>query len=265
VPSNHSQTALAAAWDDGPERPARSANGMRRLTPLFIVASPRPLTGKTFLARVLIDFLRIDGAAVRAFDLNPSGRALIDYLPVLTVKADIATTRGQVALFDRLVVSDAVAKVIDLGHGLFERFFALGEEIGFVEELRRRAVELVIIYPAEPHPASVEGYAGLRRRFPGILLVPALNDGIAKGRKLRELYPFGRAAGAPLQIPLLAPVLKLYVEQEPYTFADFQCRAPTPVPGHHAVELRSWSKRAFLEFRELELRLLLEKLRASLK
>ena len=33
------------------------------------------------------------------------------------------------------------------------------------------------------------------------------------------------------------------------------------VPIGPAFELRSWTKRTFLEFRELELRLLLEKLR----
>ena len=42
-------------------------------------------------------------------------------------------------------------------------------------------------------------------------------------------------------------------------------RRPAPVPLGPAFELRSWTKRAFLEFRELELRLLMEKLRASLK
>jgi hypothetical protein len=36
------------------------------------------------------------------------------------------------------------------------------------------------------------------------------------------------------------------------------------IPIGLAFELRSWTRRAFLELRELELRLLLEKLRAAL-
>jgi hypothetical protein len=38
-----------------------------------------------------------------------------------------------------------------------------------------------------------------------------------------------------------------------------------PVAVGPVFELRSWTRRTFLEFRELELRLLMEKLRASLK
>jgi hypothetical protein len=40
---------------------------------------------------------------------------------------------------------------------------------------------------------------------------------------------------------------------------------PVETPIGHAFELRSWTKRVFLEFRELELRLLLERLCASLR
>src|ERR1700720_4990116 len=42
-------------------------------TSVFIVASPRTRVGKTFLARLLIDFLRLDRGDPVAFDLNPNG------------------------------------------------------------------------------------------------------------------------------------------------------------------------------------------------
>jgi hypothetical protein len=49
-----------------------------------------------------------------------------------------------------------------------------------------------------------------------------------------------------------------------YSFADVHDNLPTDIPQHLRLELRKWTSRAFLEFRELELRLLLEKLRTSL-
>ena len=49
--------------------------------------------GKTFVARLLIDFLRLDGGAVTAFDLNPSGDALTDYLPALATPSDVGDIR----------------------------------------------------------------------------------------------------------------------------------------------------------------------------
>jgi hypothetical protein len=69
----------------------------------------------------------------------------------------------------------------------------------------------------------------------------------------------------PLQIPLLPAAAVLHAERSGHSFVDFHDQLPVAVPIGPAFELRSWTRRTFLEFRELELRLLLEKLRASLK
>jgi hypothetical protein len=91
------------------------------------------------------------------------------------------------------------------------------------------------------------------------------NDAILKGRKLRDQFPSARASALPPQIPLLPPALKFHAEGPIYSFADFHNKLPAEIPAAHAFELRSWTKRAFLELRELELRLLLERLRTSLR
>jgi hypothetical protein len=248
------------------DAPVRArAPGPQKRTPLFIVTSPRPSTGKTFVARLVADFLRLDGGTVEAFDLDPEEGSLAEALPELTVKADIGHTRGQMALFDRLIAEDGVAKVVDVEHRQFDRFFALLAEIGFVEETRSRAVELVILFAADAHPASARAYADLQRLFPGAVVVPVFNEAVVKGRKLRESFPFTRAVTVPVHIPLLPPLLKAQVSKGACSFADCHGQEPANVPHNEAVELRSWTKRAFLELRELELRLLLEKLRDSLR
>jgi hypothetical protein len=266
VPINQSRKAIAAVDDDMPETtsPALAAE-TRRWTPVYIVASPRPGSGKTFLARLLVDFLRLDGGLPQAFDLDPDEGGLTNLRPDFTVTADIADTRGQMALFDALVVGDGVAKVVDVGHAAFERFFAVVEEIGFIAEAPRRSLEPLVMFAADPHPASAQAYDALRRRFPDLVLVPVFNEAITKGQKLREQFPFGRAAAVPLQIPLLPPGLKAHADKGARSFLDFHDTLPVEVPLGGAFELRSWTKRTFLEFRELELRLLLEKLRKSLQ
>ncbi len=266
MPTSQSQKAIAAIYDDIPETasPALAAE-TRRWTPVYIVASPRPACGKTFLARLLIDFLRLDGGMPKAFDLDPNDGALTGLRPDFTVKADIADTRGQMALFDALVAGDGIAKVVDVGHGAFERFFAVVEETAFLAEAPRRALEPLVMFAADPHPASAQAYEALRRRFPGLVMVPVFNEAITKGKKLREQFPFVRAAAVPLQLPLLPPALKVHADKGARSFLDFHDTLPVEVPLGPAFELRSWTKRTFLEFRELELRLLLEKLRASLQ
>jgi hypothetical protein len=206
----------------------------------------------------------MDGA-VEAFELSPGDIALSEHLPTLTSRADLDDTRAQMALFDRLIEADGVAKVVDLGHAAFQGFFALMEEIGFVAEAGRRGLEIIVLFAADPHAGSAQAYAGLQRRFPTTVVAPVFNEGILKGRKLREQYPFTRAATVPLQIPLLPPALKAHAERSGHSFVDFHSHLPAAVPLGAAFELRSWTKRTFLEFRELELRLLMEKLRASLR
>jgi len=266
VPRSDSQRATAHI---GRELPGQAGSGRaapeaQGQTPIFIVASPRPQVGKTFVARLLTDFLRLDGAGVVAFDLNPNGDALRDYLPDLATAADLSDIRDQMVLFDRLIVDDGIAKVIDLGHGSFERFFAIMEEIRFVREALRLAIRPLILYTADPHPVAVKAYAELQRRFRNVILVPVFNEAILKGQKMRDQFPFARAAAVPLQIPALAPMLKAQIDKSRYSFADIHSQLPMSIPIGLAFELRSWTRRTFLEFRELELRLLLEKLRASL-
>jgi Mrp family chromosome partitioning ATPase len=41
-----------------------------RQTPVYIVCSPRPLVGKTLVARLLSEFLLLKNGQVLAFDVN---------------------------------------------------------------------------------------------------------------------------------------------------------------------------------------------------
>jgi hypothetical protein len=266
VRRSDSQKATAASGDYG-ERSARSTEpspAEKKQTAIFIVASPRPQVGKTFVARLLVDFLRLDRGEPAAFDLNPSGDALKDYLPALTTVTDLNDIKSQVAMFDRLILEDGIAKIVDIGHASFARFFAIAEEIGFFGEAVRRAIEPVILYAADPHPVAIDAYADLKRRLRGVIIVPVLNEAILKGKKLREEFPFTQPAAVPVQISTLAPMLKEQIEKSRYSFADVHGQLPIGIPIGLAFELRAWTRRTFLELHELELRLLLAKLRASL-
>ena len=50
-------------------------------TPVYIVCSPRPLVGKTLLARLLSEFLLLKDGAVSGFDINLKEPSLLEYLP----------------------------------------------------------------------------------------------------------------------------------------------------------------------------------------
>ena len=94
-------------------------------TPVYIICSPRPLVGKTLLARLLSEFLLLKDGIVSSFDINLKEPSLLEYLPRITETADVVDTFGKMQLMDRLIVHDGTAKVIDLGFHAFDEFFKM--------------------------------------------------------------------------------------------------------------------------------------------
>ena len=48
-------------------------------TAVYIICSPRPLVGKTLIARLLSEFLLLKNGDVAAFDINLKEPSLLDY------------------------------------------------------------------------------------------------------------------------------------------------------------------------------------------
>src|SRR3974390_877092 len=123
-------------------------------TPVYIICSPRPLVGKTLIARQLSEFLLLKNGDVTAFDINLKEPSLLDFLPDTTETAEIEDTFGKMALMDRVIVNDGVAKVIDLGFHAFDEFFRMTNEIGFMKEAARRGVAPLILFVADTDRVS---------------------------------------------------------------------------------------------------------------
>src|SRR6202048_585208 len=145
-----------------------------RHTPVFIVCSPRPLVGKTLLARLLSEFLLLKNGAdgVAAFDINLKEPSLLEYVPDITETAEVDTTFGQMALMDRVILNDGIAKVIDLGFHAFDEFFKMSGEMGFFKEAARRGISPLILFVADTDRASARSYPMLQPRIPPAALLP---------------------------------------------------------------------------------------------
>jgi hypothetical protein len=231
---------------------------MARRNTVFIVCSPRQRVGKTLVARILTEFVLAQGRAAMAFDLNPNNAALSGFLPRYAARADLSQTRGQMALFDELIAEDEVTKIVDLGDETFERFFTLARQIALVEEARRRMIDVVALFIADADPRTAATYAALLRDVPAMALVPVHNEQVASLQSYMEHFP--SPSGEPaLRIPVLSPYLKSIVDKPGFSFADYLER-----PHGTRTELHEWIDRAFMEFRQLELRLLLRDLKVAL-
>ena len=215
-------------------------------TPVYIICSPRPLVGKTLLARLLSEFLLLKDGIVSSFDINLKEPSLLEYLPRTTETADVVDTFGKMQLMDRLIVHDGTAKVIDLGFHAFDEFFKMISEIGFLKEATRRGVAPVVLFVADTDRVSGRSYPMLQEQIPAKALITIDNEHVVRGE-----LPTAMAAGRVLRISALPSFLKTYIDRVSFSFTDYLRNE-----RDSSTELHQWIRRNYTSFRELELSLL---------
>jgi hypothetical protein len=218
-------------------------------TPVYIICSPRPLVGKTLTARLLSEFLLLKNGTVSSFDINLKEPSLLDYLPDTTETADVIDTFGKMQLMDRLIVNDGVAKVIDLGFHAFDEFFKMSEEIGFLKEAARRRVAPIVLFVADTDRVSARGHETLLQQIPPTALVTIDNEYVVRGE-----LPVAMSHGRVVRIAALPAFLKTYISRLNFSFTDYLRNEKDS-----STELHQWVRRNYLSFRELELKLILQR------
>jgi hypothetical protein len=218
------------------------------LTPVYIICSPRPLVGKTLIARLLSEFLLLKNGTVNSFDINLKEPSLLDYLPRTTETADVIDTYGKMQLMDRLIVDDGIAKVIDLGFHAFDEFFKMTGEIGFLKEAARRHVAPVILFVADIDRVSARAFPMLQQQIPPNALVTVDNEHVVRGE-----LPAAMEGGRVLRISALPTFLKTYIDRLSFSFTGYLRNEKDS-----STELHQWIRRNYSSFRDLELSLLLQ-------
>jgi hypothetical protein len=232
---------------------------MPQQTPLFIVASQHPRVGKTLIARLLIEYFRLGARSLVGYDLDPREPSLAPFFPNLVWTVDIADTRGQMALFDRLISDDWRTTVIDLGYGLSEQFFNVMAEIGFENEARLRFIAPIVLFITDSAPVTARSYADLRRRLPQTTFVPVHNEATSF-MFIPQDFPPSRPDFGVIRIPRLSPIVRGVIDRPGFSFGAYMAKQ-----SGGPTEVHSWIGTIFAEFRELELRLLIGELESSLR
>ncbi len=147
-----------------------------RRTRIHVVCSPHAHVGTTLTARLLLDFFisRSEGAV--GFDTNHLDPGLASVFPREVEIVDLASTRGQMALFDSLIEDDKIPKVVDLWHVSYNRFFEQAEEIGFFKEARDRDLKCLVLLQMDPKNRFSHELLTLPNRCPGVDVVLVENE-----------------------------------------------------------------------------------------
>jgi hypothetical protein len=231
---------------------------MTQPAPLYIITSPRPRTGKTLLARLLMEFVEDSRRPLVGFDLNPREPILAERFPNLVWPIDISDTRGQMGLFDRLLADTSSSKVVDLGHGSFDHFFAVMREIGFVQEARRRAIEPIVLFITDSAATTIRNYNELQSRLSATAFVPVHNESVSLMFAEEDFPPTRRQYGM-IRMARLSPIVRGVIDRPNFSFNAYMAKQPGG-----PTEVHGWIGNIYAEFRNFELRLLLGKLSASL-
>jgi len=248
----------------GAQAPVRGADG--DASPLYVICSPSRRVGKTLLARLLAEHYIADARPVLVFDLADEEPRLADFLTDRVRIAKIGDLRGQMRLFDALIESNTVPKVIDVSDREFAKFFEVAETIGLFQEVRRRSVEPLILFPIDPSPRAEKAYGQLRQRFVGTSLIPVRNLLVAKGLPYGASFPHASTLAVSLEIPVLGPAAKALIDRERFSFAKLSS-APRPpnLSMRSGDELRAWWRRIRLQFREIQLCLMRKQILTALQ
>jgi hypothetical protein len=229
---------------------------MLRPAPVYIVTSPNQKVGKTLIARLLLEFFEASGRAVEGYDLQTRKPALAERFPHLVRSVDIGDTRGQMRVFDQLLADSTITKVVDLGPGPFDQFFAVMDKIDFVTEARQRFIEPIVLFVADPETETARAYAELRHRLNPTTFVPVHNQAVSVTLTARD-FPPSRVNCGTIRVARLSPLVRRVIDWPSFSFGTYITE-----PGGQS-QVHQWIRPILTKFRELELQLLAGRLASS--
>ena len=221
---------------------------------IYIVCSDQHRNGKTLLARVLVDYLMLDGRDPFVIDADSPDGDLRNFFPGRTVLVDFESIRGQMKLFDTILASPGRDYVIDFPATQTERFSVAVTELGFFAEARRTGFHVVIFFIIDKAPASRASAAQIEELARPDLFVPVRNAFV--GSSLLATAP-----AVTISMPVLPTELLTIVNNKRFSFREFLLGNESDVPQTLRTRLKSFLYDLMTGFREIAPALSLSKLR----
>ena len=228
---------------------------MARPPLIVIVCSDRHRNGKTLLARVLVDFLLLEGRDPFVLDLDYPEGALRDFFPGRTALVDFAHVSGQMKVFDTILAGPGRDYVIDVATVQLARFCEAMGDLEFRHAAKTAGFNIVVLFIVDRAKESLRSAAAVEE-----ILAPDLFVGVAN-QFVGSAIPEG-IEGLTLTMERLDPDLAPIVSQRLFSFRAFLLGEESPIPLRLRPNLKSFLHELTSGFRELEPALSLLKLRS---
>jgi hypothetical protein len=179
---------------------------------VYITASDQHRNGKTLLARLLADYLLLDGRDPFMIDTDAPDGPLRNFFPGRTALADFATMAGQMKLFDTIIASPGRDYVIDLPARHTDGFFRAVGELNFFEELKKLGFRIIVFYVVDRQPASLRAAKAIQKFQHIDLFVPVENQHVGS---------FWPKTEGDLVIPALPQALAIAIADRRFSLRGF--------------------------------------------
>jgi hypothetical protein len=219
---------------------------------IYIITSDTHRNGKTTLARLVADYLLLDGHDPFLIDTDAPDGPLRNYFPGRTALADFSKTKGQMKLFDTILNSPGRDYVVDLPLRHAESFFAKEKVLGFFAEAKKVGFRIFVFFVVDNTYTSLNE-AKIIRETKGIdLFVPVRNMLVGSTWSEDE---------ASLTLPAMSPALAQVVLNRRFSFRNFVQGDLQGLPQVLAMELQNFLYEALNNLNNLEPVLTLDRLR----
>ncbi len=212
---------------------------------IHIVCSDRHRNGKTLLARVLVDYLMLDGRDPFIIDADFPEGPLRAYFPGRTALVDFDLMPGRMKLFDTILASPGRDYVIDLPATQRENFFEAMVTLRFIAEARKAGFRFIVLFLVDRDEDSLKHADTVAREARPELMAYVRNQEL--GSALED--GGGRFV---LTMPALDPALKEIIASRRFSLRRFLLGDEAEVPATLRSKLKSFLYDMLTGFRDMD-------------
>ena len=179
---------------------------------IYIVSSDASRNGKTLLARIIVDYLLLDGKDPFALDTDAPEGPLRQFFPGRTALADFDKVAGRMKLFDTILGHPGRDYIIDLPQRHMLAFFKAVAELGFFNAASKIGFRIIVFFVVDWVLPSLRAAQDVFE-IPGIdLFVAVINESIGSAWPAEE--------GA-LKIPVLPRKVAILIADRRFSLRNF--------------------------------------------
>lgn len=223
---------------------------------VFIVCSDQARNGKTLLARVLVDFLLLEGRDPFCFDLGHPEPSLRLFFPGRTGYVDFAQEEGQKQVFDTLLTRAGRDYVIDLPAQHLALFCEQASARNFQTQAEEKGFRTAVLYVVDREERSLQTAVAVEEVLLPDIFVPVAN------RLVGSALPAG-VPGPALIMEKMDDDLHAVVSNRRFSLRVFMQGDQSSVPARLRTNLKNFLHGLITGMREFEPALSLQALRET--